>query len=140
MDYPVHEVNWQTYREQLIAVRFEVFVIGQDVPVDLEQDALDPHCRHFLATCESRPIGTARVDSHGHVGRVAVLEEFRGRGIGKAIMLAVIEAMRASHHEQALLNSQTSALGFYRKLGFDVDGDEFMEAGIPHVAMRLQLR
>jgi len=136
MQFSVKEVSFETHSDKLFSVRHPVFVIGQNVPEELERDAMDSLCTHFLATDDSGiAIGTARVDAEGHVGRVAVLESWRGRGVGTSLMEAAIDSCAKMGLAEALLNSQTSALEFYMKLGFETRGEEFMEAGIPHVAM-----
>lgn len=137
----VRQVDWESGKSELLAIRYEVFVIGQNVPVEIEQDDLDPQCSHFLASdAGGKPIGTARVDAEAHVGRVAVLESHRGLGVGRQLMNASLAYLAENGHELALLNSQTSAAEFYSKLGFVPVGEEFMEAGIPHIAMQKPLR
>ena len=141
MEFKVERVGWSEYRDQLDSVRHVVFVHGQNVPVEIERDGTDAVCTHFLATAiDGQPIGTARVDQHGHVGRVAVLEEWRRRGVGRELMEAAVAYLKTAGLPEALLNSQTSASEFYLKLGFEVRGEEFMEAGIPHIAMFKKLR
>lgn len=135
----VSSVDWTTCRDQLYQVRHEVFVIGQNVPIELEQDEMDPLCIHFLALDGRFPVGTARVDREGHIGRVAVLESYRGKGVGTKLMKAAIQRAQSEGCPAALLNSQVSAVEFYSKLGFEPYGAEFIEAGIAHVAMRLPL-
>lgn len=136
MHFNVREVSFKTHCKELFSVRHPVFVIGQNVPEDLERDAMDPVCMHFLASDElGKAIGTARVDREGHIGRVAVLESWRGRGVGTSLMKSAMECCATLGLEEALLNSQTSAIDFYLKLGFKTRGEEFVEAGIPHVAM-----
>ena len=136
MKFSVEPVTWSTHQPSLHSVRHTVFVIGQNVPPEIEVDALDPECFHFLASdLDGNPVGTARVDHEGHIGRVAVLEAWRGCGVGTALMEAAVECVREQKLPAALLNSQTSAARFYEKLGFAAEGEEFMEAGIPHIAM-----
>ena len=136
----VARADWTSDRESLLTVRYEVFVVGQKVPVEIEQDELDASCVHFLAQCDNAPIGTARVDNEGHIGRVAVLEAYRGLGVGSRLMRAAVEEVRSKEIEYALLNSQDSAVEFYRRLGFEPYGQEFVEAGISHIAMKLRLQ
>lgn len=139
MKFTIEPVTWGTHQPSLHSVRHTVFVIGQNVPPEIEVDELDPECFHFLASDdEGIPIGTARVDHEGHIGRVAVLEAWRGRGVGTALMRAAVDCVRKQDLPAALLNSQTSAAKFYERLGFVAEGEEFMEAGIPHVAMSLR--
>ena len=141
MTYFIRQVDWQEASEQLHVIRTEVFVKGQGVPRNVESDGTDHQCVHFIATSkDGQAIGTARVDRHGHIGRVAVLESHRGQGVGGRLMLGTIEYLRTTSHSSAILNSQESAISFYERLGFQQAGEPFVEAGILHVEMRLQLR
>lgn len=120
-------------------IRRLVFIEEQAVPVEEEWDGLDPDCLHILAWHGSKALGTARLLPDGHIGRVAVLAEARGLGIGVALMQATIEAARSHGHAHVELAAQTHALPFYERLGFVAFGDEFIDAGIPHRNMRLPL-
>ena len=141
MDFEIHQVDWDTHRESLLEVRYEVFVVGQNVPEEFEVDGADDSCSHFLATdLTGNPIGTSRVLADGHIGRVAVLEPWRGKGVGRALMLASIQRVSELCLPAALLNSQTAAAEFYQKLGFERYGEEFLECGMPHIAMRKHLQ
>jgi len=123
-------------RHALVAIREAVFVVEQEVPVEIELDAADPACRHLLAFApDGRPIGTARMRDDGHIGRVAVVPEWRGRGVGAALVEAMVERAREAGREVVDLDSQTQAIPFYEKLGFSSRGDVFTEAGILHQNM-----
>ena len=137
MEFHIQQAEWNEHQDKLRAIRYEVFVIGQSVPVEIEQDDQDPFCSHLLATHkDGAAIGTARVDRQGHIGRVAVLESFRGHGVGTQLMRAAVDCVRLAGGKYAILNSQISAVAFYEQLGFQKAGDEFVEAGIVHVEMR----
>lgn len=123
------------------AVRVEVFVQEQGVPVELEMDEHDAAAKHWVAlNADGRVVGTARVvvkdDGTWKIGRVAVLKPWRGKGVGAAVMREIMRAAFAAGAPGAYLESQTHAKSFYEKLGFVAEGPEFDEAGIPHVAMR----
>lgn len=127
---------------ECLAIRREVFILGQDVPEDLEVDGLDPECVHFLATVDGVAVGTARLrrlPGAAKVERVAVLARCRGMGLGRDLM----RALHAEAERQAIpllkLNAQEAVVGFYEDLGYTAVGERFMEAGIPHQAMRLEL-
>jgi predicted GNAT family N-acyltransferase len=121
----------------LRAVREPVFVVEQQVPIEEEWDELDPQCRHVIARDEAnRPIGTGRLTPERKIGRMAVLAEWRGKGVGDALMEALMDDARALGWPEISLNSQTHAMPFYARHGFEAFGDEFMEAGIPHRKMR----
>jgi predicted GNAT family N-acyltransferase len=133
--------SWQDDRAALRAVREAVFVREQHVPSELEWDEFDAHGIHVLATdAAAGAIGTARLLRDGTIGRMAVLKAWRGKGVGKAILLRLLEEARKQHLQQIVLHAQTHASGFYRKLGFEMMGEEFIEAGIPHVRMVATLR
>jgi predicted GNAT family N-acyltransferase len=132
--------DWDRDAEALRGVRMTVFVQEQGVPEALEWDGLDPDCRHALALDEGGgAVGCARLLPDGHIGRVAVLASHRGLGIGDALMQRMIALARELGHWQVMVNAQTHALAFYRRLGFEPVGDEYDDAGIPHQAMRRSL-
>jgi predicted GNAT family N-acyltransferase len=130
-------------REDAYAVRVRVFVEEQGVPLDLELDALDETADHFLARDGGRrPVGAGRLvaqDGVGVLGRLAVLPEARGTGVGVRLVRAIEEHARARGLTSVELHAQTRAGGFYRRLGYEAYGEEEMEAGIPHVWMRKPL-
>lgn len=125
-------------------MRQAVFVVEQNIPAELEWDVTDPQCVHALATDgQGNAIGTGRLFTDGQmgrVGRIAVLAAWRSRGVGRAIVDALVEEARRRGYATAVLNAQTYAIGFYAKSGFAVAGDEYVEAGIPHIAMARDLR
>ena len=84
-------------------------------------------------------MGTGRLLPDGHIGRMAVLRDWRGRGVGGAILVALVERAAARGMRRLVLNAQTHAVSFYARYGFTALGDEFMEADIPHVAMARDL-
>ena len=134
--FRVQLVDFTASLAELRAVRDEVFVGEQQVPVELEHDALDPLCTHALARLlDGTPIGTARLTPERHIGRMAVRAPWRGRGAGDALLLALVEEARKRGWPEVRLNSQVSAIGFYERHGFQPEGGRFMEAGIEHQAM-----
>jgi len=138
--YSVREVDWIADRDALRAVRWKVFVEEQHVPEDEEWDDEDPVSRHVVAaTAEGTPIGTGRLLRDGHIGRMAVLAQWRGRGVGSTVLARLLQLAREARHAVVRLHAQTHAIGFYEKHGFAVEGEEFMEAGIPHYVMSLRL-
>ena len=140
-DWAVREVEWHAQRAALHAIRRAVFVEEQRVPEALEWDDLDARCQHVLAYSPQRTaIGTGRLLPDGHIGRMAVLKAWRGKGVGRAMLVFLLGLARRKGFDAVHLHAQTHALGFYARHGFTVVGDEFMEAGIPHRAMVLQLK
>lgn len=125
------------------ALRRIVFIEEQGVPEADEIDDLDGEAIHLLAEVEGRPVGSARLlvrGETGKIGRVCVLAEQRGTGLGAALIrAAVAELRRIPGVRQAKLGAQTHALGFYEKLGFTALGPEYIDAGIPHRDMVLAL-
>lgn len=121
------------------ALRRTVFIEEQNVPEEEEHDADDARAIHFLARQNGKAIGTARIviaDGVGKIGRVCVLAEARGTGLGAALMRATLAYLRElSEVHQAKLGAQLHATGFYEKLGFEAFGDVFDDAGIDHIMM-----
>ncbi|TRD20623.1 GNAT family N-acetyltransferase [Palleronia caenipelagi] len=125
------------------ALRRTVFIEEQQVPEELEMDDKDGGALHFLAVLDGTPVGTARVllsATEAKIGRVCVLAEHRGTGIGKALMHSAMATLRDDPTvTQAVLSAQISALGFYEALGFVAEGPIYDDAGIPHRTMRCDL-
>jgi predicted GNAT family N-acyltransferase len=136
----LRQVRFATQADALLAVRFAVFVEEQRVPREIEADDRDVHCDHVLATADGRPIATGRLDvERGKVGRVAVLAEWRGRGVGTAVMRQLHRLARGRGLREVRCHAQHVAVPFYERLGYRVEGGEFEEAGIAHRAMRAWL-
>jgi len=136
----VRLADWGADAPLLRAVREAVFMIEQGVPAELEWDGLDPDCAHALAlSARGEAIGAARLTPDGHIGRMAVLAPWRGQGVGRALLEAMLSEARRRGFPQVALNAQTHAQGFYQRFGFARQGDEFPDAGIPHVRMTLGL-
>lgn len=140
-EFNIIPAEWELDRDRLLSVRRIVFVIEQEVPEEIEIDEFDPLSIHILAidSALKQPIGTARLLPDGRIGRVAVLKEWRKRGVGIALMNSLIEKCRSENRKEITLNAQVETIGFYEKLGFVAMGDEFEEAGILHRSMRLTL-
>ena len=127
--------DYEPYTDDICAIRYEVFVDEQNVPEELEIDGLDGEAKHVLTFVDGLPIGTGRILSDGHVGRVAVLKNFRGLGIGKSIMKELIKCAQDLSLEKVWLSSQWHAHSFYLDLGFVCVGEIYKEAGIDHIKM-----
>jgi len=141
-EFPIIQVlHWSQAEARARRVRDAVFIVEQKVPVELEWDEWDARCDHALALDSGLiPVGTARLLPDGHLGRMAVLAEWRGRGVGRALAQALLDRARQRGMRRIVLHAQTSAAAFYRKLGFAEFGAEFEEAGIAHIAMSLALK
>ena len=128
--------------DRCFGIRTTVFVEEQEVPLELEMDEYDAIATHFLLRDGETPLATARLlDKHGlaKIGRVAVLKEARGRGLGLLLMQAVIEEAKRRGFTESVLDAQTYAVPFYARLGYVAEGEEFDDAGIPHFLMRRKL-
>ena len=131
-------MNWLATREKLRAIRHKVFVEEQKVPEELEWDDADERAYHVLATApDGTPIGTGRLKLDCHIGRMAVVKHWRGRGVGASILSTLISLAEKEGCDTVRLHAQTHAIEFYAKFGFTAVGDEFEEAGIPHRLMEL---
>jgi len=130
---------WEKARSQAAPIRVAVFVEEQGVPPDLEMDEMDAQCLHALAFQGERAVGTGRLLPDGHIGRMAVLKEFRGQGVGGAVLAKLMGAAKSRGDREVLLSAQVHAVPFYREYGFEVFGEVYQEAGIPHQDMRRAL-
>lgn len=124
-------------------LRRVVFTQEQGVSEADEVDGMDESAIHLLAWDGDAPVGTARLllkGNLGKIGRVCVLPQARGTGLGTALIRAALEVLRQQPQvTEAYLGSQSHATGFYEKLGFALEGDEFLDAAIPHRHMRRAL-
>lgn len=133
-------VDWQSAARSLTAIRYQVFVVEQKVPVELELDELDPVSLHALAHDGSNCVlGTGRLTPTGKIGRMAVDIGYRGCGVGGKLLSALIQAARQRGDDRVCLSAQISALRFYHRYGFIIQSEIFMDAGIPHQDMCLRL-
>lgn len=138
--FHVDRVNWADAEQELRLIREFVFIGEQNVPEELEWDGKDETCVHVLARDDKdRAIGTARMTADGHIGRMAVLRAWRNRGVGSAMLTALITIARARQLPWVQLDAQTQALDFYLRHQFEPQGETFMDAGIPHQHMKRQL-
>ncbi|MFC0679252.1 GNAT family N-acetyltransferase [Lysobacter korlensis] len=138
--FDVALVPFEAARSELHAVRETVFIREQGVPASIERDALDPLCVHVLARSQDgTPIGTGRLTPERRIGRMAVLGDWRGRGVGEAMLALLVEAARVAGWPEVSLHAQASAIDFYRRNGFLPSGPRFEEAGIEHQSMHRAL-
>ena len=135
--YRVDAVDYTAALDDLRRVRDAVFVQEQGAPRDRERDALDPLCHHVVARdAEGRPIGTGRLTPDHRIGRMAVLPAWRNRGVGEALLQALLAEARQRQWPAVSLHAQVDAEGFYARHGFLPEGERFFEAGIEHQSMR----
>ncbi len=125
--------------DKVFAIRRQVFCIEQDVTEEIEMDDFDDVATHILAYIDNKPIGTARwrLTAEGtKMERFAVLKEYRGKGVGEALVKYTLEKIK--DNDLIYLNAQESVIKFYEKYGFTVVGNRFYEANIPHKKMILK--
>jgi predicted GNAT family N-acyltransferase len=132
-------LRWEKAREHAAPIRFAVFVEEQGVPPAIELDDMDAGSIHVIYFEDQAPVGTARLLPDGHIGRMAVLKPWRGRGIGGRMLGALLEQARRRGEREVALSAQVHALAFYRAHGFVEEGPEYLEAGIAHQQMRKKL-
>jgi predicted GNAT family N-acyltransferase len=130
---------WEEARAHASPIRFSVFVEEQGVPREIELDEHDPASVHAVVFEEGKAVATGRLLPDGHIGRIAVLKAWRGRGIGAAVLNELMKAASKRGHREVALSAQVRALPFYRAHGFVPVGEEYVEAGIPHQAMKRAL-
>jgi predicted GNAT family N-acyltransferase len=139
--FTVHMISWHDGEPLLRALREKIFIQEQNVPAELEWDGLDETSHHALAlSANGDAIGCGRITPDGHIGRMAVLPEWRRKRIGSAVIEALVDYARAQKIKHVFLNAQIQAIPFYKKFGFEPEGEEFLDANIPHRKMTLRLK
>lgn len=138
--YFIEPAVWSMDADDLKAVRTEVFIHEQSIPESEEWDTEDALADHALArTPDGQAIGTGRLTLNGYIGRLAVVKAWRGQGVGEALLRHLMERAAARHLRHLRMHAQTYAIAFYERSGFRVEGSVFMECGIPHQTMVLDL-
>jgi predicted GNAT family N-acyltransferase len=130
---------WAKARVHAAPIRFAVFVEEQGVPLDIELDYQDVLSVHALVFDRERPVATGRLLPDGHIGRMAVLKDWRRRGIGALMLNSLMQRAKERGYTEVALSAQVKAVPFYRAHGFTPEGDEYLEAGIKHQAMKRRL-
>jgi predicted GNAT family N-acyltransferase len=139
--YTVDVVDWLENEADIRSVRDAVFVNELGIPAELEWDGADPRSLHVLAHAEDgTPVGTGRLLPSGQIGRMAVLPEWRGSGVGTTMLETLLAAARDAGMTEMWLHAQLSVVDFYREAGFTAVGNSFLSAGIPHQKMVLTLK
>lgn len=131
--------SWDELQNDAKLIREQVFIQEQHIPVEEEWDAQDAVALHFVVYDQAQPIATARLLQNHSIGRVAVLKAYRGQGIGKLLMLEMIQQAKHEQRKFLKLSSQVHAMQFYAGLGFTVQGEQYLDCGIPHIDMTLKL-
>ena len=138
-DYSVRELDWHTEGERVVPLRNAVFSDEQQVKPEIQWDGRDEESRHVVIEDGDRPIAYGRLLPDGRIGRMAVAADYRGRGLGRQILDKLVSLAREAGMDAVYLHAQAQAAEFYRKAGFQPEGEPFDEAGIPHLAMQLPL-
>jgi len=136
MKIKVKIINTKKEHEMCLAIRRQVFILEQNISKQIETDDHLVNATHILAFSKEKAVGTARyrrTDSGIKLERFAVLKQFRNLGIGKALVLFILEKLK--NEKFIYLIAQESVIGFYDNLGFDPIGEFFYEAKIPHQKM-----
>jgi predicted GNAT family N-acyltransferase len=133
-------MSWEQAQPSAGPLRFAIFVDEQNVPSGIELDDQDANCVHAVAfDVDGKAIGTGRLLPDGHIGRMAVVKEWRRRGIGAEILEALMAEARTRGHTEVVVSAQLQAAEFYREHGFVAEGKVYPEAGILHQTMRRKL-
>ncbi len=133
-------MTWEQAQPVAGPLRFAIFVGEQNVPAGIELDDLDAKCVHAVAfDVDGKAIGTGRLLPEGEIGRLAVVKEWRRRGIGAEILEALTAEARKRGHTELVLSAQLQATEFYRGYGFAPEGKIYEDAGILHQKMRKNL-
>ena len=127
--------TWEQNQQALKQIRSSVFIDEQQVPSNLEWDEFDKQSAHFLVLHDNNPIATARLKPDGQIGRMAVMQHHRNKGIGKKLLSTVLLYATDNNYNMVYLHAQNQAINFYKKFNFIVNGVEFVDAGIVHMAM-----
>jgi hypothetical protein len=125
----------EPYAAEIRRIRNSVFTVEQHIDEQLDFDGQDAEAVQVLALCDGRYVGTGRMLGDGHIGRLAVLKEYRGRGLGAAVVAALAQEAARMGLQRLFLGAQMRALGFYEGLGFSACGEPFVEANIEHIPM-----
>jgi len=141
MELRVELMPWEQAQPIAAPIRFAIFVDEQNVPAGIELDDMDEKSLHAIAFDEAgKAIGTGRLLPEGRIGRMAVVKEWRRRGVGAELLEALIAEARRRGLPEVTLSAQLQAAEFYRAHGFVAEGKVYEEAGILHQAMRRSLK
>ena len=132
----IKEIDFKENFSDIENIRSTVFIKEQHVPEELEWDEYDRKSTHVLAYYGNKAVGTARLLEDGHIGRMAVLKAYRNRNIGKNMLKYLIKLAQEKSIKNIKLSAQEHAVEFYKKYGFSIYGDVYMDTGIPHFDMK----
>jgi predicted GNAT family N-acyltransferase len=139
MSIEIKQISSKSELEKAFAIRRQVFCVEQNVSEEIEMDEFDEVATHILAYIDNNPVGTARwriTEEGAKMERFAVLKDARGNGVGEELVIYTLDNLRNNNF--IYLNAQESVIKFYEKFGFEVVGNRFYEANIPHKKMILK--
>lgn len=137
-NYEIQSDDWARLAADAKPIREQVFIQEQHISPEDEWDAQDAIALHFVVYLAGQAVATARLLENHSIGRVAVLKSQRGLGLGRVLMQHIIQLARQQYRPEVKLSAQVHAIPFYQSLGFYVEGESYLDCGIPHVDMRLQ--
>ena len=138
----VEIVKWIDEHESLKMIRQKVFIEEQKVTSQLEWDGMDEEAIHFLAFKNEKAIGCARafvIENYMQLGRMAVIKAYRGEGVGTALIEKAITTAKLNQLSAIYISAQCQAINFYKKFGFEITSDIYLDAEITHRDMKLEL-
>ena len=133
------QTTWYKDEAHLRAVRTPVFIQEQAVTPEFEWDEIDVSAVHLLAMMDFEPVACLRIINHHKIGRMAVLKQHRGIGLGSWLLLEAINICKNNGSKSIFLSAQTHAISFYEKVGFKQISGEYCDVDIPHVDMLLDI-
>lgn len=136
-DYEIQSGTWTQFAAKAKSIREQVFIQEQRIAPEDEWDAQDAVALHFVVYATGQAIATARLLENHSIGRVAVLKSQRGLGVGRVLMQHIIQVAKQQQRPWVKLSAQEHAIPFYQSLSFQVEGESYLDCGIPHVDMRL---
>lgn len=137
--FKIRKGIWDDLASDAKLIRTDVFIQEQNIAENEEWDVEDEKSLHFVMYDQNQAIATARLLENNSIGRVAVLKNYRGQGIGQQLMQHIIAVAREEQRAFLKLSAQVHAIGFYENLGFQVQGESYLDCGIPHVDMLLRM-
>ena len=135
--FRIESGDWIQLKQDAMMIREAVFIQEQQIAAEDEWDLDDAISLHFIVRDGVNAVATGRLLQNHSIGRIAVLQSYRGQGVGKLLMQAIIDKAQQQKRPVVHLSAQVHAIAFYESLSFKVEGEKYDECGIPHIHMRL---
>lgn len=132
--------SWESLKQDASYIRQQVFIDEQKISAQDEWDSHDAVSLHFVLYDQNQAVATARLLNNNSIGRVAVLKQYRGHGLGRVLMLQIIQQAKIDGRAWVKLSAQVHAIEFYQGLGFRLQGEEYLDCGILHIDMIQKLQ